>query len=322
MISRHPLINLSHSLVTLFSELLSLFEIDIVDPCDSWRGLQEIVLALFLVTIWLRFVFRIFHFWNKRLRLHFRSLFCHLSWLQIGQIQSETNLVLDFCRMDEICSDSSFLIFSFSSSDTLFTKPPDEASCETWVGNGDNNTDLSHKTTNQPRDNTEDTILPYYRRYSYWIYLIKELRSTKSSWDFDNWLQIEIVGPHDVHLQISGVRGHELGGVEFEFISIKRSQFSKTIETLKLRITANRFNELCLWPTVLQRYFRTELDFWVRYTNNIQTAERSIMHYMWIPAIINSEIDICDMDNWMSVCGPTRPGLHVHISKRVVFKDI
>lgn len=28
------------------------------------------------------------------------------------------------------------------------------------------------------------------------------------------------------------------------------------------------------------------------------------------------------MDNWMSVRSPTRPGLHVHISKRVVFKDI
>lgn len=28
------------------------------------------------------------------------------------------------------------------------------------------------------------------------------------------------------------------------------------------------------------------------------------------------------MNNWMSVCSPTRPGLHVHVSKRVAFKDI
>lgn len=28
------------------------------------------------------------------------------------------------------------------------------------------------------------------------------------------------------------------------------------------------------------------------------------------------------MNNWMSICSPTGPGLHIHISKRIVFKDI
>lgn len=152
--------------------------------------------------------------------------------------------------MDEIRSDSSFLIFSFSGSDAILTKPPDETTSETRVGNGNDNANLPHETTHQPQDNTENTILPYYRRYSHWINLIKELRSTESSWYFYDWLQIEIVCPHNIHLQISGIRGYKLGRVEFELVTVKRSQFSKTVETLKLWIRTNRFNELCLWPAV------------------------------------------------------------------------